>query len=89
VILIEAIVIFRGPILVNKSTATITTALFGSSAGQPTSITGVVVAARGHNDDDTWHLIVECNNMDTSSPPQPIFPLSYRFDIDDTTITIG
>jgi hypothetical protein len=89
VILIEATVVFRGPILVNKSTATVSTALFGSSAGLPTSITGVVVAARGHNDDDTWHLIVECNNMDKSNPPQPIFPLSYRFDVDDTTVTIG
>lgn len=89
VIQMEAIVIFRGPILVNQTTVTITTALFGSSSGQPTSISGLVVAARIHSDDDTWHLIVECANRDGSTPPQPIFPPGYRFDPDDTTVTIG
>jgi hypothetical protein len=89
VILIEAIVIFRGPVLVNQTTVTITTALFGSSSGQPTSISGLVVSARIHDDDDTWHLIVECANTDGSTPPNPIFPPGYRFDPDDTTVTIG
>jgi hypothetical protein len=89
VIQIEAIVVFRGPVLVNQTSVTITTALFGSSAGQPTSISGLVVAARIHNDDDTWHLIVECANKDGSTPPKPIFPPGYRFDPDDTTATIG
>jgi hypothetical protein len=89
VILIEAIVIFRGPVLVNQTTVTITTALFGSSSGQPTSITGLVVSARIHNNDDTWHLIVECPNTDSSTPPKPILPPGYRFDPDDTTVTIG
>ena len=89
VIQIEAVVIFRGPVLVNQTTVTITTALFGSSSGKATSITGLVVAARIRNDDDTWHLIVECANKDGSTPPQPILPLGYRFDPDDTTIAIG
>lgn len=89
VIQIEAIVIFRGPIIVNQTIVTIATALFGSSLGQPTSISGLVVAARIHNDDDTWHLIVECANKDGSTPPKPIFPPGYRFDPDDTTVTVG
>ena len=89
VILIEAIVIFRGPVLVNQTTVTITTALFGSSSGQPTSISGLVVSARIHDADDTWHLVVECANTDGSTPPKPIFPPGYRFDPDDTTVTIG
>jgi hypothetical protein len=89
VIRIEAIVIFRGPVLVNQTTVTITTALFSSSSGQPTSISGLVVAARIRDDDDTWHLIVECANKDSSTPPKPIFPPGYRFDPDDTTVTIG
>ncbi|MGF6870594.1 hypothetical protein [Paraburkholderia sp. MM5477-R1] len=88
VVLIEAIVIFRGPIVVNQTTVTITTALFGSSAGKPTSISGYVVAARSHDGDDTWHLIVECLNQDGSSPPNPIVPSGYRFDPDDTSVTI-
>lgn len=82
VILVEAVVIFRGSVLVNQTTVTITTALFGSSSGQPTSISGLVVAARVRTDDDTWHLIVECANT-------PLFPAGYRFDPDDTTVTIG
>lgn len=86
VILIEAIVVFRGVIIANKTKATITSALFGSSLGSPTTITGLVVAARGHGNDDTWQLVIECNNMDQNNPSQPIFPLGYRFDIDDTQV---
>lgn len=82
VVLIEAIVIFRGPVLVNQTTVTITTALFSSSSGAPTSISGLVVAARGQNDDDTWHLIVECANPDG-------IPAGYCFDPDDTTVTLA
>ncbi len=89
VILIEAVVIFRGPVLVNQTIVTITTALFGASSGQPTSISGLVVAARIHNNDDTWRLIIECGNKDGSTPPKPVFPPGYRFDPDDTTVAIG
>ena len=88
VILLEATLIFRGLISIGQ-TVTVTTALFDASVGQPTSTSGVVVAARGKSDDDQWHVIVECKNMDTSNPPKPIFPLGYRFDYDDTTVTIG
>ena len=87
VILLDAVVIYRGPILINKTTASVTTALFGDSSGQTTTITGLVVAARSQDADDKWHVVIECNNMDGSTPPQPIFPLSYRFDSDDTTIS--
>jgi biotin carboxyl carrier protein len=89
-ILIEAVVIFRGPVIVNKSVVTIETALFGASSGALTSISGLVVAARGHPDgDDAWQLVVECYNMDKATPPQPIFPPAYRFAPDDTILTIG
>jgi biotin carboxyl carrier protein len=88
VILIEASLIFRGLISIGQP-ITVTTALFGASSGTPTSISGVVVAARGQTGDDQWHVIVECNNMNNSSPSSPIFPLGYRFDYDDTTVTIA
>jgi biotin carboxyl carrier protein len=87
VILLDTVVIYRGPILINKTTASVTTALFGDSSGQPTTIPGLVVAARVQDADDKWHIVIECNNMDGSTPPQPIFPLGYRFDSDDTTIS--
>jgi biotin carboxyl carrier protein len=89
VILLEAILIFRGPISIGQ-TVTVTTALFGASSGEPTSITGVVVGARGQSDDDKWDVIIECDNMDHSTtPPTPIFPLGYRFDYDDTTVSVS
>ena len=86
-ILLDTVVIYRGPILIGNTTATITTALFGDSSGAPTAISGQVVAARAQDADDKWHIVIECNNLDGSSPPKPIFPLGYRFDSDDTTIS--
>ena len=88
VILLDTVLICRGPIVAGKTTASITTALFGDSSGQPTTRSGLVVAARGQESDDKWHVVIECNNMDSSNPPQPIFPTGYRFDSDDTTITL-
>jgi hypothetical protein len=63
VILLEASLIFRGPILVGKTTVTVTTSLFGVSSQQATTLTGLVVAARGHGDDDQWHVIIQCDNL--------------------------
>jgi biotin carboxyl carrier protein len=87
-ILLDTVLIYQGPIVVGTTTASITTALFGDSSGQPTTISGLVVAARGQEADDKWHVVIECNNMNNSNPPQPIFPPGYRFDSDDTTITL-
>jgi biotin carboxyl carrier protein len=89
VILLEATLIFRGLISIGQA-VTVTTALFDASSGQPTSISGVVVAVRGRSDDDQWHVIIECDNIDHSTtPPKPILPLGYHFDFDDTTVTVG
>jgi hypothetical protein len=87
VILLDAVLIYRGPILINKTTASVTTAMFGNSSSPMTTISGLVVAARIEDGDDKWRLQIECNNMNGASPPQPIFPLGYRFDSDDTTIS--
>ena len=43
-------------------------------------------SASRQGDDDTWDLVVKCNNLDSSS--SPIFPLGYHFDYDDTTVSI-
>jgi hypothetical protein len=83
-ILIEAILIYRGPIAID-SVVTVNTALF-DSASVPTTIAGKVVAVRGLSVDDKWEVIVKCNNIDSTG--NVIFPLGYHFDFDDTTISI-
>ena len=85
VILLVARLIYPGRISIG-STATVQTPLF-EQPGPLTSITGNVVAIRGEGQDDQWEVIVNCNNLDASA--NPIFPLGYHFDYDDTTVTIS
>jgi hypothetical protein len=85
-ILLEASLIFPNPIAIG-STVTVTTQLYDESSSPPTTIPGVVVAARGRSQDDQWQVIVQCNNLDSNN--NPIFPLGYHFDYDDTTVTIS
>ena len=84
-ILILAKVVYRGPVTVG-SAFTVATQLFEASPLTP-PMSGTVVAAKGTCDDDTWELIVKCDNLDASS--NPIFPSGYHFDYDDTSITIS
>ncbi len=84
VIFLVATVVFRGPVSIGAG-LTVTSTLF-DSPGPPTSIAGVVVAARGHQEDDRWEIIAKCNNLDAG---KPIFPLGYHFDYDNTTVSIS
>jgi hypothetical protein len=93
-IYLVATVIYRGPIVIAppgvppppNSTVTIGTSLFGASPLSP-PLSGGVVSARGHRDDDKWDLVVKCANpLDASG--NPTFPLGYHFDFDDTTVSI-
>jgi hypothetical protein len=70
------------------SIVTVQTTLFDSSSVLlPTSVTGSVVAVRGHRyEDDQWDVLVSCNNIDGLG--NPIFPLDYHFDYDDTVVAI-
>ncbi len=93
-IYISARVVYRGPIVIAppgvppppNSNVTIQTKLF-DQASLPQPLTGTVVAARGHGSDDTWDLVVQCYNVDSSG--NPILPLGYHFDYDDTQFTIS
>jgi multidrug efflux pump subunit AcrA (membrane-fusion protein) len=80
-------VIHRGMISANVSTATIeTTSAFGDPASV-LSLSGTVVAAQGReSNDDRWDIVVSCDNLDGNG--NPIFPLYYGFDYDDTTILV-
>jgi HlyD family secretion protein len=85
-VLLEGTVVYREMISVGD-TVTVQTTLF-SDPSQPTSITGTVAAARGHEShDDWWDIAVNCTNTDSSG--NPIFPLHYSFDYDDTTVVIS
>jgi biotin carboxyl carrier protein len=83
-IYIAGTVLYRGPIALD-SIVEIQTKLFDLSP-LATPLPGVVVSVRGHRDDDTWDLVIRCNNLDSAK--KPIFPLGYRFDYDDTHVTI-
>jgi biotin carboxyl carrier protein len=85
VILLAARLIYPGRISLG-STVTVQTPLF-EQPGPLTTITGNVVAIRGECQDNQWEVIVKCNNLDSAS--NPILPLGYHFDYDDTTITIS
>lgn len=84
VILLLATLVYRGPIAIG-STVTVKTTLFDSSSS-PTTVSGPAVAVRGSREDDQWEVIVKCPNLDGSG--NPILPLGYHFDYDDTTVSI-
>jgi biotin carboxyl carrier protein len=94
-IYLVATVVYRGPVVIAppppaaappNSTVTVQTTLFGAP-GPLTTLAGSVVSARGHRDDDKWDLVVKCTNP-LDALGNPTFPLGYRFDYDDTTVTI-
>lgn len=69
------------------SSVTVSSALYSSTAGPATTISGTVVATRGHaGDDDRWEVVVKCNNLDGGG--NAILPLHYHFDYDNTSVTI-
>ncbi len=81
--------VFRGPIIVNTTTISVSTTLFSVPGAPATTITGTVVATRGQrSEDDRWEVIIKCKNpVDPSN--NPIFPLHYHFDYDDTTAMVA
>jgi hypothetical protein len=83
-VLVVATVVYRDRIAVGAN-ASIQTNLY-DSATTPTTVTGTVVAARGHaSDDDQWDIVVKCNNV---SGGAQVLPIDYNFDYDDTVVTI-
>jgi hypothetical protein len=84
-VLLVGTVIFRGLVSIG-SNVTLTTQIFDS----PTALTisGKVVAVRGHKaEDDRWDLLIRCPNRDAHN--NPILPINYNFDFDDTTVDIS
>lgn len=68
------------------STVSVNTKLFDSD--RTITVIGNAVAARGHRDeDDRWDVLVSIKNVDDSG--NPIFPLGYHFDYDNTEVTVS
>ena len=94
IIFLLATVVYRGPIVIAppfgppppNSSVTVQTKLF-DQALLPQPLTGKVVAARGHRNDDTWELIVECSNYVSpgrgagagAGTGNTILPIGYPF----------
>jgi hypothetical protein len=85
-IYLQATVVYRGPIAIGD-TLTVQTNLFDQSPAVPTTITGNVVSVRGRREDDKWEIVATCDNLSSSS--EPIFPLGYHFDYDNTQVAIS
>jgi hypothetical protein len=89
--LIVARLVYPGPMNVWTSSSppgslvTINTTLFDASPLAP-PLSGKVVAVRGAGDDDLWDVVILCANP--SSSGNPVFPVGYTFDYDNTTVTI-
>jgi hypothetical protein len=86
--LLVGTVVYRGMLSVG-ATVTITSTLFSRPPGTaPTVITGTIVAAQGHtSEDDWWDVAITYDNVDGKG--NPILPLHYRFDFDDTSVVIS
>lgn len=75
---------FRGLISIG-SNVSVTTKIFDSGVSLTTS--GKVVSVRGHDsEDEEWDVLVLCSNRDAHL--NPIFPINYNFDFDDTQVDI-
>jgi hypothetical protein len=83
-VLLVGTVKFRGLVAIG-SNVSLTTKIYDT----PTTLstTGKVVSVRGHDsEDEEWDVLVLCPNRDVHG--NPLFPINYNFDFDDTDIDI-
>jgi hypothetical protein len=81
-IFLEGVLVYPNQIIPNVSTVQVTTIAFGNEGGFSPFLTGKIVTARGHAQENQWSVIIQCDN------PDELYPLGYQFDFDDTTVTI-
>jgi hypothetical protein len=88
-ILLEGTLVYRGPIPMG-SLLTIQTTPFDAAASpgaSPLTRLATVVAVRGADADDRWEIVARSDNLDNNG--NPIFPLGYQFDYDNTTVLVN
>lgn len=67
----------------------VSTTLFEAAGAAPITVSGEVVAVRGHDSvSEQWDLLIFCQNFDDLHPDDLILPLNYNFDFESTTITV-
>jgi hypothetical protein len=59
-----------------------------SGSGQSLSVSGSLVAVRGHDsENELWDVLISCSNRDGAA--LPIFPINYNFDFDMTSVLVS
>lgn len=67
----------------------ISTTLFEEAGAAPITVSGEVVAVRGHDSvSEQWDLLIICQNFDPLHPDSMILPLNYNFDFESTIVTV-
>ncbi len=77
---------YRGMLRVGDA-LTVSTTLFEAAGAAPTSVSGEVVAVRGHDSvSEQWDLLIRCGNRTAAG--DLILPLNYNFDFESTTVEV-
>jgi hypothetical protein len=67
----------------------VSTTLFEADGATPVTVSGEVVAVRGHDSvSEQWDLLIYCQNFTDDLPDVLILPLNYNFDFESTTVTV-
>ncbi len=78
---------YRGMVRIGD-TLKVTTTLFEAAGAAPTTVSGEVVAVRGHDSvSEQWDLLARCENKTAAG--DIILPLNYNFDFESTTIEVN
>lgn len=86
-VLLVGTIVYRGMISLGAA-VTVTSTLFSDTGSGPTNIAGTIVGAEGHkSEDDWWDVAITYDNRDGDG--NPILPLHYRFDFEDTSVMIS
>ncbi|MGZ5442077.1 MAG: hypothetical protein ACXW5U_11455 [Thermoanaerobaculia bacterium] len=78
---------YRGMLRIG-SKLEVSTTLFEAAGAAPTTVSGEVVAVRGHDSvSEQWDLLILCVNR-IPGEYEPILPLNYNFDFESTTVEV-
>ncbi|MBL8130053.1 MAG: HlyD family secretion protein [Chloroflexia bacterium] len=77
---------YRGMLRIGD-TLKVSTTLFEAAGAAQTSVSGEVVAVRGHDSvSEQWDLLIRCGNRTATGGL--ILPLNYNFDFESTTVEV-
>jgi len=77
---------YRGMLRIGN-TVTVSTTLFEAVGAAPVTVTGEVVAVRGHDSvSEQWDVLIFCENHTAAG--DVVLPLNYNFDFESTTVEV-